>query len=295
MESISLHTPRSECCTQLPRLQNTHSPLQPKREAPRVEIIEVGVLDAGRNPSTAPCDRDGLPASYLSRTTFIGRHLVLTKGSWMDRTWNAEEIRRSGAYHEAAHAVAHVVLGHTVRYVSIETEGTDYRDICLTAVKRMEYPGVGLIPLPWEALGHAIATIAGNMAMWREAAKPYPWETWEAIISNCEDIEALDDPDELENDTMAIREYCDAAALLGQFARVPAPDEVPEGAPPFPRMPSTGEEAFELALREAERLVDSYWRAITAVAERLMEVGYLSGEGVQEIVFGFDQPGEERT
>src|SRR5215216_3671322 len=253
MESISLHTPRSECCTQLPRLQNTHSPLQPKREAPRVEIIEVGVLDAGRNPSTAPCDRDGLPASYLSRTTFIGRHLVLTKGSWMDRTWNAEEIRRSGAYHEAAHAVAHVVLGH------------------------------------------AIATIAGNMAMWREAAKPYPWETWEAIISNCEDIEALDDPDELENDTMAIREYCDAAALLGQFARVPAPDEVPEGAPPFPRMPSTGEEAFELALREAERLVDSYWRAITAVAERLMEVGYLSGEGVQEIVFGFDQPGEERT
>ena len=37
-----------------------------------------------------------------------------------------EESRHFSAYHEAAHAVVDVVLGHTVRYVSIETEGTDY-------------------------------------------------------------------------------------------------------------------------------------------------------------------------
>jgi hypothetical protein len=239
--------------------------------------------------------RDGLPSSHLSRTTFIGRHLVLTKGSWLDRMWNAEELRRSGAYHEAAHAVADVVLDHTVRYVSIETEGTDYRDTCVTAVNHMEFPGLGLIPEPWQALGHAIATIAGNMAMAREVAKPYPWETWEAILSDCEDIEALGDPDEAENDTTMIREYCEAAAHLGQFATVPAPDELPEGAPPLPRIPSTGEEAFEMALREAEPLVDAYWGEITAVAEKLMEVGYLSGEEVEEIVFGFDASGEGRT
>jgi hypothetical protein len=37
-----------------------------------------------------------------------------------------EESRHFSAYHEAAHGVVDVVLGHTVRYVSIETEGTDY-------------------------------------------------------------------------------------------------------------------------------------------------------------------------
>ena len=66
----------------------------------------------------------------------------------LDRTRRAEELRRRGAYHEAAHAVVDVVLGHTVRYVSIETEGTDYRDKCVTAILHMEFPGVGLIPFP---------------------------------------------------------------------------------------------------------------------------------------------------
>jgi hypothetical protein len=130
----------------------------------------------------------------------------------LDRTRSAEEIRRNGAYHEAAHAVVDVVLGHTVRYVSIETEGTDYRDICVTAVNHMEFPDMGLFPVPWEASGHASATIAGNMAMWREAGKPYPWDSWqEEILRDCEDIEALGDPDETENDTMTIRKYCEAA------------------------------------------------------------------------------------
>jgi hypothetical protein len=39
-------------------------------------------------------------------------------------------------------------------------------------------------------------------------------------------------------------------------------------------------------------LVDSCWREITAVAERLLEVGYLSGEEVLEIVVGSD-PSED--
>jgi hypothetical protein len=66
-------------------------------------------------------------------------------------------------------------------------------------------------------------------------------------------------------------------------------DNLSDDAPPPPRIPSTGEEVFEVALREAERLVDSCWRAITAVAERLMEeVGSLSGEEVLEIVVGSD-------
>jgi hypothetical protein len=213
----------------------------------------------------------------------------------LNKTSNTEEIRRSGAYHEAAHAVVDVELGHTVRYVSIETEGTDYQDTCVTAVKHMVFPGMGLIPVPWEASGHAIATIAGNMAMWREAGKTYPRDSWQEVTRECEDIEALGDPDETENDTMKIRKYCEAAALLGQMTRVPASDELLEGAPPLPPIPSTGEEAFEIALRDAKRLVGSYWWAITAVAERLTEVGYVSGEEVQEIVFGSDPSEEERT
>src|SRR5215217_900891 len=109
--------------------------------------------------------------------------------------WNVEEIRRRGAYHEAAHAVVDVVLGRTVRYVSIETEGTDYRD------------------------------------------------TWQEITTDCEDIEELGDPDALESDTMKVREYCEAAARFGQMVKMPASDELPEGAPALPQMPSTGREA----------------------------------------------------
>jgi hypothetical protein len=42
-------------------------------------------------------------------------------------------------------------------------------------------------------------------------------------------------------------------------------------------------------------LVDSYWWAITAVAEKLIEEGYLSGEEVEEIVFGSDSSDQETT
>jgi hypothetical protein len=208
-----------------------------------------------------------------------------------------EEIRRSGAYHEAAHAVVDVVLGHTVRYVSIETEGTDYRDVCRTSVNHMEFPGVGFIPVPWEASGHAIATIAGNMADCREAGIPYPYDSWQEIVRECEEAEEAvgddlydpDDPFQLWGDYMDIRAYCEAAALLGKMVTY---DNLPDDAPPPPRIPSTGEEVFEVALEEAGRLVDSCWRAITAVAERLMEVGCLSGEEVLEIVVGSD-PSED--
>jgi hypothetical protein len=198
----------------------------------------------------------------------------------VDRAKFIEEIRRGGAYHEAAHAVVDVALGHTVRYVSIWTPGTDYRDVCRKAVNHMTREGVGPVPVPWEALGHAISTMAGNMAMWRVDGEPsHPWDSWQKIIKDCEEIEASGDPDLLESDTMSIREFCEVAARWGQKARMPASDEL---------IPSTGEEAFEAALRGAEDFVDEYWSEIRAVAEKLMEVGCLTGEQVEEIVFGSD-------
>jgi len=57
------------------------------------------------------------------------------------------------------------VLGRTVRYVSIETEGTDYRDTCVTAVTHMESESMRLIPVTWKAQGHATSTISANIAM----------------------------------------------------------------------------------------------------------------------------------
>jgi hypothetical protein len=216
-----------------------------------------------------------------------------------------EEWRRNGAYHEAAHAVVDVEVGHTVRYVSIGTPGTNYEDVCRTAVNHITREGVDPIPVPWEALGHAISTMAGNMAMWRVAGEPsYPWDSWQDITSKCEDIEELIEEHDEEDidylglrdcDTRAIREFCEAAARWGQRVRVPAVDDLPEGALPVPQTPSTGEEAFKAALRETEHLVDQYWWAITAVAKRLMEVGYLTGEEVEEIVFGSDPSEEEGT
>ncbi len=134
----------------------------------------------------------------------------------MDRTRNVEESRRRGAYHEAAHAVVDVMLDNTVRYVSIETEGTDYQDNCVTAVTPMESEGMGLIPVPRQALGLATSTLAGNMAMSRVAGKPYPRESWQDITRECEEIEELGDPELLESDVMKVRKYCEAAALIPQ-------------------------------------------------------------------------------
>jgi hypothetical protein len=53
----------------------------------------------------------------------------------------------------------------------------------------------------------------------------------------------------------------------------------------LPQIPSTGEEVFEVALREAESLVEWYWGVIATVAERLMEKGYLTGDEGEAIVF----------
>ena len=143
---------------------------------------------------------------------------------------------------------------------------------------------MGLIPVPWEALGNATSTLAGEVAAWREAGKPHPWNSWQQLLRECEDIEELEDAlgdlHEPEPDAVKIRKYCEIAASFLSRPMMPGPDEMPEGTP------STGEQAFAVALREAERLVDQYWWAITAVSERLMEVGYVSGEKVEEIVFG---------
>lgn len=203
----------------------------------------------------------------------------------MSQEWNAEKVRRSGAYHEAAHAVVDVLEDHTVRYVSIGTEGTAYRDICVTAVNYYDWPGVGLVPAPWQALGHAISAIAGDMAAWREAGKTYPYDSWEKILQECEEIAELGDPDMLHDDTIEIRKYCKAAALFGQTVRMPTPDELQEGALSLPLPPPrTAQEAFEEALRATEEIVNSYWPEITNVAHKLMETGYLTGEEVEEIM-----------
>jgi hypothetical protein len=52
--------------------------------------------------------------------------------------------------------------------------------------------------------------------MWREFGKTEisPWDNWEGLVQECEEIEELGDPEELENDAMEIRKYCEAAALL---------------------------------------------------------------------------------
>ena len=64
-------------------------------------------------------------------------------------------------------------------------------------------------------------------------------------------------------------------------------DELSEDAPTLPpSLPRTGEEAYELALSTAEQKINLYWPEITNVAEKLMEVGYLTGEEVEEIILG---------
>ena len=124
--------------------------------------------------------------------------------------------------------------------------------------------------------------------MWREAGKTYPWDSWGKVIEECEEIEELGDPDELESDTIQIRKYCEAAAVFGRMVKMPTPDELPKDGPPLPPPPpKTGEEAFEAALRAAEHRVNLYWPTIENVAEKLMQIGYLTGEEVEEIVYSY--------
>ncbi len=122
--------------------------------------------------------------------------------------------------------------------------------------------------------------------MWKETGKTYPRNSWEEVTEECEEIENRHDSHELDCDTIKIREYCEAAALFGQMVKMPTPDELPEGAPSLsPAPPRTAKEAFEAALGAAKHRVNLYWPAITDVAEKLMEIGHLTGEEVEEIVY----------
>ncbi len=125
--------------------------------------------------------------------------------------------------------------------------------------------------------------------MWRESGATYPKDSWEMIIEECKEIEESDEEESddsvmLVGDTMGIRMYCEAAAVCGQMVKMPTPDELPEGTPPLPPLPRTAKEAYEVALKVAEDRVNVYWPVITNVAEKLIEVGYLTGEQVKEIV-----------
>lgn len=204
-----------------------------------------------------------------------------------------EKLRREIAYHEAGHAVFHIMQGTTVHYVSIWADGPDYRGSCRSDIRCIVTPD-GYVVLPWQALDRAVATLAGDIAMWKQAGETYPWGSWEELIEQIEELEGRDDSDESEiKDLTNIRYFCKTGADFGQFLEINSRDDLPEemdSALP----PSTPEEAFEQALSAAEQRVDLSWPAIEKVAERLMEVGRLSGDEVEEIVMNsglFEQAG----
>jgi hypothetical protein len=199
-------------------------------------------------------------------------------------------IRRGEAYHEAGHAVISVVVGQNVESVSIRTKGTDYRAVCRSTTTGLKIPGKDTtIPFPGQALNWATSTLAGETAMSKKTDITYPPASWEELMEECESLEESCNPDELEcYDAIKVRNFCKRAAFWGQLLTSGIPDELPDEIPLeeilsiFP--PSTEEEAFELAFEAAEKSVNRCWPAIENVAERLIEVGYLTGEKVEEIV-----------
>jgi hypothetical protein len=191
-----------------------------------------------------------------------------------------EELMRSMAYHEAAHAVIYVMHGKTIRDVFITTEYGG----CVTDLDHLNIPG-DPVPLPWQALGRTVAVLAGDIAMHKQAGQVYPWRSWGELVERSEELERSGDSDDLENDDITkVRRYCKIAAGFGMWMKMSLPAELPEGMPPLQLPPSTPEEAFEQALSAAEQRVDVCWPAIEDVAERLVEVGHLTGEEVEEIV-----------
>jgi hypothetical protein len=246
---------------------------------------EISEKEMGMEEHWSPEDRVRLEESIAEKI----RPWLLqqaTKGlDHHDNGESREDRRRSAAYHEAAHAVIHVVNGDTVSYVTIETPGTDYKDLCKGIGRFESVPRGGIFPAPDKSLDYAVATLAGNIAEGTQAGETNHWGSWEELNEVCDMLEKCRGSYGVDSkDIINVRKYCEAAALWGQQEQrfLLSPGYQPKYAPPPP--PSTEEDAYVEALEIAEQKVHLWWATIENVAEKLMEIGHLTGKEVEEIV-----------
>jgi hypothetical protein len=152
---------------------------------------------------------------------------------------------RATCFHEAAHAVfALKVCGFKVLYVSAEES--------YTAARGSAFVG-------WaESWRHAMYALAGSFAEqldWRGEVHP---EVWEEVVWEAAEIESQGIEERLGDHFHLVEHIMD--------------------------MGDDPEENYEIVVQDTENEVRRLWPQITAVAERLLEVGRLEGEECARLI-----------
>lgn len=190
------------------------------------------------------------------------------------------------AYHEAAHAVFDYRDGLPVRYVSVDTDGSGARqDICVSA-RPVE-------PLAYQCVEFAGGLLAAEWSAYKRRGRDLPVRPFEEFAEEVYDME--EDDWEYQEATGLYPDEVSAMRLLERAARLneamlPHTDysRIPEGErEPFvaaDKRMATVEGCYEAACRHGLFCLDVEWTFIQAVAARLFETGYLTGEKVEEII-----------
>lgn len=173
--------------------------------------------------------------------------------------FNREEIRADICYHEAAHAVFAYHARLPIRRVFVTEE---LEAICVTY----------RLPKPYPRQGVELAAVylAGEHALWRRRGQPRPRVTFDDFAVGAE-VEAKGFADGLD-------------AYAGDYAGAL---ELVQLAANDPGNPWGGiEGCYEAACRIAASNVVRWWDEISAVAERLREVGCLEGDECIALIEG---------
>jgi hypothetical protein len=183
--------------------------------------------------------------------------------------------RKNSAYHEAAHAFFFELYGSECKWVAIQDEGIGGE--CRANFR-------GLTPTPDEAFENGIISLAGRYAELR-LRDGVGWAN--SIEDLAMDIDQeLDDYDQI-GDTHPELFSEDIIDLKNQLEYL-----VGEGS----------WEEWQQCIKEfvarSALAVNEYWPCITAIAEKLLEKGYLTGPEVRDILKEADNPvtrGEESS
>jgi hypothetical protein len=198
------------------------------------------------------------------------------------------EIRADFCYHEAAHAVFAVHAGLQIRrvYVTDELDGE-----CVSA-----HP---VEPYLWQGIELAAEALAGEYAVCYRHGKEIRHKPFDELIEDAswaEEEAAFGDEEAINSDDVralrVLQRVAESPQTKAMMQQLEQQDErlrnaeLPPGAPPRPDNPPWDdvEKSYEIACEEAARNVQLWWDEIQAVAEKLMEAGYLDGVECLELV-----------
>jgi hypothetical protein len=175
------------------------------------------------------------------------------------RAQREEAFHRACCYHEAAHAVfALKAVGGSVCYVEVNRDWDNpYAGNCRVEV----FFGGGYADHWRNALFCMVGRLAEVRVGWRAL------QTWDEFIDELA----------LENDPETLEIYKCLEAM--------ASDQLSETGDP--------EDEYDAATADADQALDEMWPEITAVADALMERGYLDGGEVERMVAAAEADGED--